>query len=196
MVMIKSRLTVASLILLNPLLLPPSLQCLVPSMYFINESGWLDPEARQRLRREDCSQKSPEHRDAQQTIPERERERLRTCRRAGDSRKLADSREYLTNLGRRSRIERCIVTIAMLNFPPVTFLQAALPVGLSLYFHWLSPLGASFLSSATKTHVGKDSISGPLRKPTSFPYHPQILSTYYVSGTELGTLNILSHSIC
>lgn len=75
MVMIKSRLTVASLILLNPLLLPPSLQCLVPSMYFINESGWLDPEARQRLRREDCSQKSPEHRDAQQTIPERERER-------------------------------------------------------------------------------------------------------------------------
>lgn len=103
--------------------------------------------------------------------------------------------EELTNPGRRGQIKRCMVTMAIPNFPHVTFL-GSLPVGLFLCFHWSSLLGASSLSSAVKTHADKDSVSGPLRKP-SFTYHnPPKLSTYYVYGTELDTLNVLSHSIC
>lgn len=78
-----------------------------------------------------------------------------------------------------------------IKFSPCDFSSAAFSVGLYQYFHWFSLPGASSLSSSKKIHVGKYSISGPLRKPTTFTYHnSQILNTNYVSGTELVTYYI------
>lgn len=82
------------------------MQCPAYAKYFGNESGWPGSDARQGLGWKDCSRKWPEQSNSQQTVPKRGR--LRTCREAGNSRKLAES---MFNKGRKNQIERYIVTI-------------------------------------------------------------------------------------